>query len=490
MGAGDTPFRSRHSGWIAIGFLLLAVAVAWSARQPHLKSFCHDDLRYYTGWAYRMRAFGLGTVYGQHLKLKHGNEEVCLMRGDNPVGQLSIFYVVGRWLYPAVAGAPLSLDKVIEMNRPPDSEEKQTGRWLFKLPAVLADLVTLVILGGWIYRRWGTFHAAVVALLYSLHPALIHNSAMWGQIDVWHSLFMMVGTLLLASGLVVGGVVTLGVALLFKFQAVALVPLAATCLAYAPDFPGWRRPHWGRIGRTAVVLAALLVVAWTPWMVTGAGWHVLDPYDRAVGQYSYATLNTFNLWWLVNDWPDPARIDFFDGINDRELLFRIPGMSWGVSYRLAGILLSFAAAGWTCRELIQKRFSRDAILWSAVAMYLSLFLLATEMHERYLYAAIPLVTLAYQPTLRWWLAFIVIGTATAVNQALFYAPPPGSWLAFATDWLRPDIALAGDVVASTLLALLAFLLFERSIQRLVAGSARTKRMEDRQATRDAPKLAA
>ncbi|MFO0948003.1 MAG: hypothetical protein U1D30_19125, partial [Planctomycetota bacterium] len=289
-------YGPKRSPWIVAGLLAVAAVISWSARSPYLRNFSHDDLRYYTGWAYRMCTFGPGTVYGKHLKLKHGDEDVCLMRGDNPVGQLSIFYLVGGWLYPAATGQPLSLDKVIEMNREPDSEEKQLGRFLFKLPAVLADLATMLILGVWVYRRWGTVHAAVVALLYALHPALIHNSAMWGQIDVWHSLFLMIGTMLLASQWIIAGVATLGIALLFKFQAVALVPLAVTCLAYAPECTAWRKPNWDRIGLTAILLTGILAVAWTPWVISGAGLHIIDPYDRAVGQYSYATLNTFNLW--------------------------------------------------------------------------------------------------------------------------------------------------------------------------------------------------
>lgn len=462
--APSTRF-SRLGGLAAIA---LALLVGWLARAPYLANPCHDDLRYYVGWAYRMRTYGLGTVYGAHLREKVGTEEVCLMRGDNPVGHLAIFYAVGRWLYPAMVGAPLTLERAVGINREPDAPAKRAGRAAFKLPAVLADLATVAFLGLWTLRRHGPWHAGLVSMVVALHPAVIHNSAQWGQIDVWHSLVLAAGVALLALGWTAAGAVTTASALLFKFQAIALVPLAIVALALVPAAGETSRVHWRRIGVGLASFAIIVLVAWLPWVLTGAGTRIVDPYDRAIGQYGFATLNTFNLWWLVNDWPDPKNIDFFQGILDRELAFRLPGTDLGLSYRVLGILLCGSVAAILCRQLIRARFTSDAILKTALALYLTMFLLATEMHERYLYAAVPLVLLSYRPTPGWWLTAFTISAAATLNQVLFYPAPPGTWIAGLTDWARNDIARTGDIVAGSLLGLLTLLVFEKRVPSFIA----------------------
>lgn len=462
--ATSTPLL-RLGGLAAIA---LALLVGWLMRAPYLTNPCHDDLRYYVGWAYRMRTYGLGTVYGAHLREKVGAKEICLMRGDNPVGHMAIFYAVGRWLYPAIVGAPLTLERAVAINREPDAPEKRAGRAAFKLPAVLADLVTVAFLGLWTLRRYGPWHAAVVSILHALHPAVIHNSAQWGQIDVWHSLFLAAGVALLDAGWITTGAVLTASALLFKFQAIALVPLAVLALALAPAAGEMLRVHWRRMGVGLAAFATIVLVAWLPWILTGAGASIVDPYDRAIGQYGFATLNTFNLWWLVNDWPDPKNIDFFQGILDREPAFTIPGTDMGLSYRVLGILLCGTVAAILCWQLLRARFTSDAILKTALSLYLTMFLLATEMHERYLYAAVPLVLLSYRPTLGWWLTAFTIGAAATLNQVLFYPPPGGTWIARLTEWAQSDIARTGDIVAGSLLGLLTLLILENRLTPFLA----------------------
>lgn len=442
-------------------YALLTAVLIFGAlvRLPYLPNRCHGDLRYYVSWAYRSTHFGLGSVYGSSLDLKLNGRTIRLLRGDNPIGHMAVFHVVGS-LYPMVVGTPFTLEQASGINHEPDSREKQLGRTLFKLPAVLADLATVALLGWWIARGYGACWGIGLAALYSVHPMTVHNSAIWGQIDAWHSLFMTLAVLCWSVGRYRAGSLLLVIALLFKLQAIALVPLSLTVLLMAPGEPV---PNWRRLLRTVGIAAIVVVSLWTPWIVTGAGLHILDPYDRAIGQYCYATLNAFNLWWLVNDWNGPAALDFMTGIDDRLACWRVPHTSITISYRLAGMLLWSGTAAWICQQVVRARFEGAKVIWAAVALYLSMFLLATEMHERYLYAALPLMMIAFRPNWRWGITAVILSTAATLNQVLFHAAPPGSWIARMTEWCRPNLALTGDVIAWSLLVLLAVIVARLSL---------------------------
>ena len=459
------PARHKHETlkgqfvWLRVALIGSCVLVGWWLRAPFLDQPAHSDILWYSQWTWRMLAHGPGAAYGKGgMYVVHRDQRVRLPPCNNPVGHCAIFYGIGRWFYPLAADEPFTLDLALTLNDPPETADKRLARWLFKLPAVVADLLTVALVGWWCSRRWGTGHGVLVALMLAVHPAIIYDSSVWGQIDAWHTLAMTVTVLLLCLQRWRAATVALTVAMLFKLQAVVLAPLVGLCLLAANREQTTGRIAWPPVRQTLALAGLLVVAAWLPWLATGAGRHLLDPYTRVLGQCHYATVNAFNLYWPLTDWPDARAIDFTDGIDDRQPVVGLAGTGFSLSYRMLGTFLALGTMAWICWRVWQRRLATMGIQWAALTLTLAFFCLATEMHERYLLPVIPLLAIAYRPDWRWWLLWLATGVAVTVNLACFFPAPTGSWLAHLTAWTRADVVMVGNVTSVGLLGLLLVLL--------------------------------
>src|SRR5690606_8485300 len=98
-----------------------------AVRVPYLPDLCHSDLNYYTAWTYRMLDQGLGNVYSKGgVYQQVDGREVRLPPCNNGVGHLSIFYVTGRFLFPAITGKDFTLETAAFVLDEPDTPSK---RW-------------------------------------------------------------------------------------------------------------------------------------------------------------------------------------------------------------------------------------------------------------------------------------------------------------------------------------------------------------------------
>lgn len=473
-------FRTIRAGLVLVSILVVATGV----RFRYLSQIPHDDVTYYTAWTYRMLHHGLGAAYGKGGIYEELNgREVRLPPCNNGVLHCGLFYAVGNWLYPAIVGRAMDLETTVDVIAAPETQSKRIARVLFKLPALLADLAMVAILGWWTTRRHGLLSGSIIAASLALHPAMVLNSAAWGQIDAWHTLFLACCVMALSSRRFLTATAAITLALLFKLQAIVLLPIVFACVAFGPQrMPGikgetapvatFRREDlldcWKRV-RPAVLLATALVAGcWLPWLATGAGRHILDPYLRTVGQYRYSTVNAFNLYWLLEDW-DPAQpIDFTQATDDREPILTFMGV--GVSYRVFGLALVLLSTGWICWRLHWGEYSERAIENGCLLQCLAFFLFATEMHERYLYPAIAVWAVCYRPSIRWWCIWLVLGAAVTANMACFFAVEPVSLLGAVTAWLSQDVLLAGRVTALALLATFGLLLCDDMLSRAACAA--------------------
>lgn len=244
-----------------------------------------------------------------------------------------------------------------------------------KLPAILTDAGLSVLLFAF-FRRFGTAFALAAAAIYALHPAAIHDSAIWGQTD---SLFTiaLVGSVFAASRKYFGWAgVLCAASMLLKPQAAPAVPvlLLAAALGGRKEFVNFC--VWGFVVTMLVLL---------PFAMGGTLTNVINVYLHSVGHYfSGITQGAFNLWFsLYGNGPNK---------NDTLLLFGL------ISYRTVGFtLFGIALLGILVRlfpflsqtKSTGQKHAIALMLGTAMATY-SFFMLCTQMHERYLFAYIAL----------------------------------------------------------------------------------------------------
>ncbi|HSN75332.1 MAG TPA: glycosyltransferase 87 family protein [Anaerolineae bacterium] len=270
----------------------------------------------------------------------------------------------------------------------PSLEHTPLQSALIRLPGVAADMAV----GALLYlaarqieqkRGWTSRLPLLAAGLWLFNPAVIYVSSVWGQVDSIHTLWMLAALLAALhkhwgwSGLL------LGLALLTKLQAIIVAPL----LVLLAWWSGWRSlARW--FGAAAVTVVAGLLPLWA----SGALQPVLDLYFGSVGFYPAMSMNAYNPWFIAH-------------LRTREVLGYWVEDSTAV---LGPITLRHLGLGLLAGYVLLviwiliRRWrapSNEPAPWASAAQQLGIFfaagllifgffMLATEMHERYILPAL------------------------------------------------------------------------------------------------------
>jgi hypothetical protein len=320
---------------------------------------------------------------------------------------------------------------------------------LLKLPSILAWLAHVPLCAIGLRRPFGLRAARLAAVLVALSPPLFVNAAAWGQFDALLSLCVVASLVALLRGRAGWAGAALGAALATKLLAVVAVPVMAV----------WT---WRRRGGRAVVggaLSAVLVmaVAALPYVARGAARPVLSSYHGAVGYYPLRTVEAYNLWYVLD------RVDIrLRGQPSGEARLDTRPVVGPITHRDVGLAL---LAAWTAFILAGLwRWPSDAGLVQAAAFqFFAVFMLPTQMHQRYVLPAAVLLALVapLSPRARW--LFLGLTVAATLNQgldlgrAILEQAIVGDPLAVADPpALRMAIRNAATAVAVLNLALLAW----------------------------------
>lgn len=271
------------------------------------------------------------------------------------------------------------------------------GNWhqaLFRIPPIAADLLLAWLMMIIVRRRYGDRPSLVAGLALTLNPAIWYTSSYWGQVDSVFCLPLVL-SLWMASqrrAELAGG--WLAVAVLTKTQGIIYGPLVVLAVM--------RRRSLVDLVRFSVVFLLVSLVILAPFLFAGtAGLMARKAFAENYGFFPYLSLNAANLWGLhpnpeTFDWHAPALL--FDGqmkVDADDLLVR-----WFSFKRIALFLLAVAyIAILVC---FWWRPVPDDVFRAGGAIATAFFLLAPEMHERYLFPALVLlaVPMPWHPGLR------------------------------------------------------------------------------------------
>jgi dolichyl-phosphate-mannose--protein O-mannosyl transferase/Gpi18-like mannosyltransferase len=289
-----------------------------------------------------------------------------------------------------------------------------------KMPAVLADLGCGALLYA-IVRRAAKSEAWALgaAALFVLNPAMIFISAYWGQVDSVAALMTLSAILFIVAseerrGASLGVYVAfawlfLAYSILIKPPAAVLAPLF---LAYAL-VGGDREQRGSRLSGTGAGILGSLFLAYVvsslfhpEFNPIEQGKWLFERYRYASGVYPYNTVNAFNIYAIRWSFWQP------DGVR----LFSIGRL--GVTQYLLGIVTVLAAMGFVLERYVQRRDIRS-FLEGALLLSLAFFMLATRMHERYVFNAVVLCIALCGTNRRYLYACVAYSATLFVN--LFYS---------------------------------------------------------------------
>lgn len=229
---------------------------------------------------------------------------------------------------------------------------------LLKMPAIFADIATAFLI-FLIVRKYGSFRLAFTAMiLYAFNPAIMYNSAIWGQVDSVYTLFFMLALMLFVSGKQMLSGVFMALAILTKPQSLVLVPLFALVMI--------RKNSPLDLVKIASASCAAFVVVALPFYLDTSILELFKLYFNSYIQYPFNSLNAFNLW-------------SFGGLfrpDNTQFLFMTYRM-WG--YLMFGLVFMYVS------YFILKSKDDTSIYIASAILFFAFFMFFTRIHERYLF---------------------------------------------------------------------------------------------------------
>lgn len=292
---------------------------------------------------------------------------------------------------------------------------------LTKLPAILCDLG----IGYLIYRVGKKYFknngAAIIAACYLFCPAIILDSAVWGQVDSVFTLGIALMCYLISEKKLIPSYFVFAISILIKPQSLIFTPVLIFGIidqVFLEDF-NWKK-FWMNLG---LGVCAILLIGL--FMLPFGFKEAFAQYSDTLGSYKYATVNAYNLWALFGlNWAPQTGV--FLGITYK---------TWGTVAIIATVLVS-AWIHYRAKNNPSRYYFTGAFIVTSV------FLFSVRMHERYIFPALALLLLAYasRPRKHVLFSYIVISALSFLNMGHvefvydidhFNAKEPATlWIAF------------------------------------------------------------
>ena len=298
------------------------------------------------------------------------------------------------------------------------------SRIAFRLFPSLCDLAACWMLYRiLISRRRVRSDAALLFLLFiAFNPAMIVNSAAWGQMDGVLCLLLMCVALLAIDGKWIPALPLYIISVLIKPQALMLGPLGLTYIIKSLiTEKDSRKPILIGTGISLVTLAAGII----PFSIHQNWDWLIQLYAKTLGSYPYATVNTANFYYILDgNWikveteahlAAPIILGVFCIIygswwwkRAEKLRYRLTESIISFVFSTAFFALAICDASWALVGGTAMAFAFMIVLSPAVRsrkvelltylgalLYILLYVFGVKMHERYLFPALLLLAAAW-----------------------------------------------------------------------------------------------
>lgn len=247
--------------------------------------------------------------------------------------------------------------------------------FLFKLPAILADLATGAVI-FYLSSNQSLKRRITLTSLYLFNPAIFANSAMWGQVDGLGAFLMVFSLFLfLKKRLNFLGVI-LAISFLFKPIYLFAAPLF---IAYQ-----FKISPSGALKLILSFVVSIFIISLpfttNPFQVPSL---IISRYLSSLSQYQFASVNAFNFWGLVglNFQPDNLTYLYLSFHNWGLVIF-------GLIYLTLLVSIFFVRSR-------KPNLAFSNLNLSLLLVFFGLFTFATRAHERHLLTSLPFLCLLY-----------------------------------------------------------------------------------------------
>ncbi len=175
-------------------------------------------------------------------------------------------------------------------------------RLLIKIIPILCDMAAAVALFAYAKKRIPVKAAVYVSLLFALNPAALVNGSAWGQVDTVLALLMFFTAAAAMEKNWKAALPLFVVAVLVKPQALLFAPVGVAWLILSLALAAGkdRKTQWGGVWRGLAIAAGCAAAIIVPFSIGQSDplW-LISLYKQTLSSYNYATLNTANLMYLL-----------------------------------------------------------------------------------------------------------------------------------------------------------------------------------------------
>lgn len=248
---------------------------------------------------------------------------------------------------------------------------------MIKLPSMLADLVTAYLIYRMASKQFKPEQSILFAGLYIFNPAIFLNSTLWGQVDSFFTMMIVIFLMLIKTERKPLATAVAAAAFLMKPQAVIIAPVLM-CELFIELF---RRRNYKNVILSVVYAIATVVLILLPFSIGKSPLWIVDLYKNTASGYDQASLNAFNLFALLGG----------NLKSDSETLFIFSYGEWGWT---SFVLLCLGLTP-LLYYLYNRAKNSNVLFIAALVQSVGTFVLWTRMHERYLFPAVALALIAY-----------------------------------------------------------------------------------------------
>ena len=272
---------------------------------------------------------------------------------------------------------------------------------LMKLTPIMCDIALALIVWFIARKRLGEGPALALAAALAFNPAMIADSAAWGQIDSVFTLFIIVSAVLVVNQQYIPALVLITLGMLTKPQALLVAPLGLIAVIVNIIRGDRRIKHMihALIG-LSVSVTVILIITFAMYDESMNPFEWLSSlYFNTVSSYDYMTVNACNLYELLGlNW---AKMD-------TQGFLRV--FAWAMfagAYVYSGTLTA-----------LSKR--REHIFISAACLLMLICAFGPMIHERYVFPALICLFFAYAYTgdMRLRPSLLILSLTLFLNEVL------------------------------------------------------------------------
>jgi len=375
--------RAKNNDKKAIAALLLAGLFAKIVVASMFRGF-EVDMNCFKGWGTRVLDVGISGFYDEGFS-------------DYPPGYIYVLGILAWFCKTFKIGWDAEALAVDWTSIATDV--------VFKIPSILCDLAA----GFYIYkiskRKFPVNISLLLAAFYIFNPAVMINSAVWGQVDSIYVLFVLLLLDFIVQRKLPCAYIVFGIGMIVKPQMIFFGPILLWAIIEQVFLVDFSREKFIRHLSWGVGAIAIMLLLASPFGLS----KVIPQFFSTVGSYEYCSVNAYNFWTMIGrNWVEQSE----------QILF-FSAKQWG----MISIVL---VVGITFLLLSKNRKDKSRYFLVSAFLIIGVFTFSVRMHERYMYPAMILLLIAFIMKPRKEIMYAYIGFSIVqllnVGHVLYYYP--------------------------------------------------------------------